>query len=64
VKKSKHWQGRCLIDGHQLGFMGLDLFKPENSSKAEYLRECPQSRTRDESCDWPIESALLREFSI
>jgi hypothetical protein len=53
-----------LIDGHQLGFMGLDLFKPENSSKAEYLRECPQSRTRDESCDWPIESALLREFSI
>ena len=39
-----YWQGRCLIDGRQLGFMGLDLFKPENSSKAEYLRECARYR--------------------
>jgi hypothetical protein len=40
----RFWQGRGFIDGRQLGFMGLDLFKPENSSKAEYLRKCAHYR--------------------
>jgi hypothetical protein len=40
----RYWQGRALLDGRQLGFMGLDLFKPENSNKAEYLRECAHYR--------------------
>jgi len=40
----RFWQGRGLLDGRQLGFIGLDLFKPENSTKAEYLRECARYR--------------------
>ena len=40
----RYWQARCLIDGRQLGFMGLDLFKAENSSKAEVLRQCARCR--------------------
>ena len=40
----RYWQGRCLIDGRQIGFMGLDLFKPENAGKAEYLRKCAHYR--------------------
>ena len=26
------------MDGRQNGWMGLDLFKPENHTKADYLR--------------------------
>jgi hypothetical protein len=40
----RFWQGRGLLDGRQLGFMGLDLFRPENMSKAEYLRLCARYR--------------------
>jgi hypothetical protein len=40
----RYWQGRCLLDGRQLGFMGLDLFKPENAGKAEYVRLCAHYR--------------------
>ena len=40
----RFWQGRGLLDGRQLGFIGLDLFKPEYLSKAEYLRLCARYR--------------------
>jgi hypothetical protein len=40
----RYWQGRCLLDGRQLGFMGLDLFRAENAGKAEYLRKCAHYR--------------------
>jgi len=37
-------QGQGLIDGRQNGWIGLALFKPENSAKAEYLRQCARYR--------------------
>jgi len=37
-------QGQAFIDGRQNGWMSLDLFKPENSVKAEYLRQCGRFR--------------------
>ncbi len=37
-------QGEGLIDGRQNGWIGLAVFKPENSTKAEYLRQCGRYR--------------------
>jgi hypothetical protein len=37
-------QGQAFIDGRQNGWVSLDLFKPENSVKAEYLRQCGRFR--------------------
>jgi hypothetical protein len=37
-------QGQAFIDGRQNGWMSLNLFKPENSVKAEYLRQCGRFR--------------------
>jgi hypothetical protein len=37
-------QGQGFIDGRQNGWLSLALFKPENSTKAEYLRQCGRYR--------------------
>jgi len=37
-------QGQGFLDGRQNGWIGLALFKPENSTKAEYLRQCGRYR--------------------
>jgi len=37
-------QGQALMDGRQNGWMSLDLFKPEYSAKAGYLRQCGRYR--------------------
>lgn len=37
-------QGQAWMDGRQNGWMGLDLFKPANRVKAEYLRDCGRLR--------------------
>jgi hypothetical protein len=39
-----HAQGQALIDGRQNGWMSVDLFKPEYSTKAEYLGQCGRLR--------------------
>jgi hypothetical protein len=39
-----HAQGQGFLDGRQNGWIGLALFKPENSAKAEYLRQCGRYR--------------------
>jgi hypothetical protein len=40
----RYAQGQGFMDGRQNGWMNLDLFKPEHSVKAEYLRECAHLR--------------------
>lgn len=37
-------QGQAFIDGRQNGWMDVDLFKPEHSAKADYLRQCGRLR--------------------
>jgi len=37
-------QGQAWMDGRQNGWMNLDLFKPENHTKADYLRACGRLR--------------------
>jgi hypothetical protein len=37
-------QGQAFIDGRQNGWMGLDLFKPEYSTKVDFLRQCGRLR--------------------
>jgi len=33
-------QGRAFIDGRQVGWMDLGLFRPEHARKVDYLRQC------------------------
>ncbi len=37
-------QGQALMDGRENGWMGLKLFKPENSNKVDFLRQCGRYR--------------------
>jgi hypothetical protein len=42
-------QGQGWMDGRQNGWMNVDLFKPENHTKAEYLRACGRLRIATKS---------------
>jgi hypothetical protein len=37
-------EGQAFLDGRQIGWIGLGLFRPEHRRKAEYFRECARYR--------------------